>query len=90
MTVLPTLVPSVTENIADDVPTLNVVVGVFVPSSAVTLLNSAGDAGTLSVAVNPPVELDVTVAGVDGIVTPLNLNVIACDGTTLVPVTVND
>jgi hypothetical protein len=49
---------------------------------------TTADDGTVNVALNAPVALAVTVAGVVVTVAPLNLIVTACDGTALVPVTV--
>ena len=71
-------------------PSVNIVVGLFVPSDASTvLLPLRAVAGTLNVTpLKLPAADAVTVAGVVGSATPLNLNVTACDGIKLEPETV--
>ena len=66
--------------------TANVANGLLVPSVALTKNVPAADAGTLNVVLlKLPSARVVTVAGVVTSVTPLNLNVTACDGIRLLP-----
>jgi hypothetical protein len=51
-------------------------------------VDTTADVGIVTVAVNVPVALAVTVAGVVGMVTPLNLIITECSGTAPVPDTV--
>ena len=75
--------------IAGVVPIVNIAVGLFVPSDASTVLLPPAVAGTLNVTLlKLPAADAVTVAGVVGSATLLNLNVTACDGIKLEPVTV--
>ena len=71
------------------VPIVKLAFGELVPSDAIMVSSALAVAGTTNLPINPPVVLAVTAdTGVSDVL--LSLNVIACDGTTLVPVTVND
>ena len=84
--VLPTALLVELSVIVGVTPNVNVVVGEFVPSDANTVLLPPADAGTTNDPLKVPLASDVT--GATGVsVTPLNLNVIACDGIKVKPVT---
>ena len=64
------------ENETVGVVTVNVAEGALTVSFAVTVSSPDGKPGTVNVAVKPPADVDVTVAGVVDTVVPLNFNVI--------------
>ena len=78
---------SALQSIADVTPIVNGVVGLFVPSVALTKLCVVAVDGTVNDAKNVPLASDITDAGFVVSVVALNFSAIACNGTKLEPVT---